>query len=143
MEVNEHDGDPIVFYDPETKISKGKGSRGFGLFEFRDLHSAECSLQESSAATMNCIWLGISEPKPKIMTGDAEQLGIKHTVVGPGWSTVDIPPEAFIQGRMHLSQAMVKQLLPYLTHFAETGSLPAEVLDKVAPLELPDVTVKE
>ena len=35
--------------------------RGFALYEFRDRYNRECSLQRSSIATEDCIWLGVHE----------------------------------------------------------------------------------
>jgi hypothetical protein len=69
--------------------------RGFWRVEFTDRYGAECSLQKSSLATEDAIWLGVDKPFM------AESL------------------------RMHLTQDMVKELLPLLQHFAKTGELPA------------------
>lgn len=69
--------------------------RGFLRSEFTDRYRQKCSLQESSLATEACIWLGCFEDM-----------------------------EGKPSSRMHLTQDMVNQLLPALTHFAEHGQLP-------------------
>lgn len=63
--------------------------RGFDILEFKDRYGKECSLQKSSLATEDCIWLGVNSAR----------------------------------GRMHLTQDMVRDLLPYLNNFVETGDL--------------------
>ncbi len=62
--------------------------RGFLRGEFQDEYGMACSVQKSSVATEDCIWLGRD------------------------------------YYRMHLTQAMVADLLPLLQHFVETGDLP-------------------
>ena len=91
--------------------------RGFPLVEFKDRHDQDCSLQTSSIAFENCIWLGCDNPKVRAMKKD--YLG--H---GTGWCDVEIPEYAHIMpSRMHLSQENVKDLLPYLIRFAKTGEI--------------------
>jgi len=94
-------------------------NRGFQIGSFTDAHGVNCSLQESSiAADEGHIWLGCSE------------LGLKRFEPGKGWSDVEIEHDPLGSGvmhtanlRMHLSQSMVRDLLPALQHFAETGEL--------------------
>ena len=38
-----------------------KTARGFALYEFTDRYGKACSLQRSSIATEDCIWLGVDE----------------------------------------------------------------------------------
>ncbi len=45
-------------------------------------------------------------------------------VYGQGWIPVPLPEGASTSGRMHLTRDLVKELLPLLQHFAETGELP-------------------
>ncbi len=96
--------------------------RGFSLGEFKDQYGFECSIQKSSIATKDCIWLGIDDPKPQIMVSDARRLGITESMAN-GWMPYEIPREVHISTRMHLSREDVKKLLPLLQKFAETGSL--------------------
>ena len=88
--------------------------RGFGRFEFVDSYGAQCSVQESSVVPR--LWLGIDQPEVKTLTG----------VPGVGWVKVELPEGAEVFGRMHLTQEQVTELLPLLTHFAETGTLPMD-----------------
>jgi len=40
---------------------KNTTARGFDLIKFKDSYGKKCSLQKSSAALENCIWLGLGE----------------------------------------------------------------------------------
>lgn len=68
--------------------------RGFAVAKFTDRYGSICSIQDSSLASEAAIWLGVNT--------DFE--GRECT-------------------RMHLTQDMVRALLPMLTRFAETGSV--------------------
>jgi hypothetical protein len=70
--------------------------RGFDRYKFTDRAGSTCSLQKSSVATEDCIWLGVDEV-------------FDHSNARPA--------------RMHLSQEQVAALLPDLEHFARTGEL--------------------
>jgi hypothetical protein len=101
----------------KTKIKTGFTHRGFALIEFTDLYGAECSIQKSSLATDHCIWFGVNEADPKIMASMTPQ-------GGTGWVPYEIPKEVSLNTRMHLSRKQVKQILPILQAFVETGELP-------------------
>jgi len=92
-------------------MKKTKTNRGFGLIEFVDRYGAKCSLQKSSIATEDCIWLGVDDPDPK------------EFVPGRGWLEVRLPNGVHLTTRMHLSQKLARQLLPHLSKFAETGEI--------------------
>ena len=84
--------------------------RGFAIYKFSDAYATRCSLQKSSSADQDCIWLGCDDIEPK------------RLVPGMGW--VDVPSEGMIANtRMHLTQEQVADLLPMLSHFAATGEL--------------------
>ena len=87
-------------------------NRGFDIEEFADLYDNKCSLQKSSLATEDCIWFGIADPRVQERVPD-----------GVGWRDVELPDSALISSRMHLTQDMVRNLLPYLQRFADTGEL--------------------
>lgn len=70
--------------------------RGFSRADFIDLYGKECSIQKSSLATQDAIWLGCD-------TG--------------------LHVDGQCMARMHLTQDMVAKLLPLLQHFVETGEL--------------------
>ena len=71
-----------------------KTSRNFSIAEFSDLYGSKCSLQKSSLATDDAIWLG-----------------------------VDLPFNGQVGVRMHLNREQLAELLPYLQRFVETGEL--------------------
>lgn len=85
--------------------------RGFRICRFVDRYGEECSLQESSLANDTCVWLGIDKPKAQ------------HLVPGKGWQDVPLPPETIVTSRMHLTQDQVRELLPHLQRFVETGEI--------------------
>ncbi len=83
-------------------------------------------MQKSSLADEHCIWLGISDAEPRIMCSDAIKLGLREetgTDADRGWCEYQIPEEVLLSTFMHLTQQMVKDLLPHLEKFAETGEL--------------------
>ena len=91
-------------------------NRGFNRFTFLDRSGEECSLQESSLASERAIWLGLDKANPKILAS-------KVIEGGTGWIPYIIPDDVNIYTRMHLTQSQVKELLPLLQRFAETGLL--------------------
>lgn len=96
--------------------------RGFPTVKFSDFYSKECHLQISSLADERCIWLGLDEATPKILASVAIKNGIE-TDQTTGWIPFPIPPEVLMSTAMHLSQDQVKELLPFLIKFAETGKI--------------------
>ena len=56
------------------------------------------------------------------MASQANQFGVetKETV---GWVGFPIPKEVFLSTSMHLTRKQVKELLPLLQNFVETGDL--------------------
>jgi hypothetical protein len=100
------------------EVKEGATNRGFGIVEFKDRNGNECSLQKSSIATEECVWLGCDE------------IGLKRFTPKVGWQDVELEQDHpygithVANNRMHLNQVQVKALLPYLQHFAETGELP-------------------
>lgn len=103
-------------------IKEETTDRGFKLVIFEDLYKEKCSIQQSSIATEHAIWFGIDKINPVILAGDAIRLGIKTDMVG-GWEKYPIPKEVLLTSRMHLTQEQVKELLPYLQRFSETGEI--------------------
>lgn len=83
---------------PEISVKKNT-SRGFGMYDFTDRYEQKCTLQKSSLATEDCIWLGVNNSGPQMGNKD-----IDH-------------------GRMHLSQEQVEALLPILKKFVKTGDI--------------------
>lgn len=98
------------------KLKQSKTQRGFDLIKFTDLHGDECSIQKSSLATDDAIWFGVDDANPQIMASQTKK-------GGTGWVKFPIPDGVLMSTRMHLSREMVKQLLPILQHFVETGEV--------------------
>jgi len=82
--------------------------RGFELGEFVDEYGIKCSIQKSSLATDDCIWLGVDDPQPQ---------------QGPPWKPYRLPANVVMHTRMHLTRDQVAALLPLLHRFVQTGEL--------------------
>lgn len=96
------------------------------MAEFTDHYDVPCSIQKSSLAFEDCIWLGVDDPKPQILSSDAVKLGLRKRTYDErdnGWVDFEIPKEVSIRTRMHLSREMVAELLPILQRFVETGEI--------------------
>lgn len=74
-----------------------KTERGFSVVSFKDLYGATCSLQKSSLATDDAIWLGMNSGT--------------HV-------------DGHCMARMHLNIVQVRKLIPILEYFVKTGSVP-------------------
>lgn len=97
-------------------------TRGFGIIQFRDHYNVECSLQKSSLASEDAIWLGVDNPDPKILASVA---GVVNPKTGEmsGYVPYHIPKDVSLTNRMHLTRDQVASLLPILEAFVETGEL--------------------
>lgn len=103
-------------------MKKSKTNRGFALAEFTDLYGAKCSIQKSSLATDDAIWLGVDDADPKIMASQAKSFGIE-TKETTGWVSYPVPDEVLMTTRMHLNRKQVAKLLPVLQKFVDTGEI--------------------
>jgi hypothetical protein len=103
-------------------MEKKKTNRGFELGEFKDYYGNECSIQKSSLATEDAIWIGINDPDPKVLASKASSFGIA-TDETTGWVEFPIPDDVLINTRMHLSREQVANLIPVLQRFVDTGIL--------------------
>lgn len=104
------------------EIRKTKTNRGFDLLEFKDLYHAPCTIQKSSLATDDAIWFGIIDVQPQVMAINAAKVGV-NTTESTGWVPYPIPEEVLLSSRMHLNRSQVKELLPILKHFVQTGEI--------------------
>jgi hypothetical protein len=101
----------------QSSLTDEPTPRGFSCFEFTDSHGHKCSLQKSSVAFVEHIWLGCNE------------IGLKKEIPGRGFIDIDTKCEGpggvnFIaNNRMHLNQEQVKALLPILKRFVKTGEI--------------------
>lgn len=106
-----------------------KTERGFALAEFTDRYGVKCSLQKSSLATEDAIWFGVTGLHV-LVAEDASVMG-RQDLLAPigtperlnGWVEYLLPEAVHINTRMHLTQEMVRELLPLLVRFAETGEI--------------------
>lgn len=101
-------------------MKASKTQRGFGIIEFTDRYGLKCSLQDSSLATEPAIWFGVDNPEVIEFTNFPN--------LGP-YKKIQLPENINISSRMHLTQSQVKELLPFLQRFAETGEYIAEMTD--------------
>lgn len=77
-----------------------KTSRGFNYFEFKDINNESCSIQKSSVATSDCLWLGCeNNTKPHHVTGECSS------------------------PRMHIDRKLAKKLVKHLNKFILTGDI--------------------
>jgi len=76
--------------------------RGFLRGRFKDRYGADCSIQKSSLAEEDCIWLGCDHETRHHVTGDP------------------------VGARMHLTRDMASDLLPILQCFVDTGGIEPE-----------------
>ncbi len=129
----------IVFNEIKATRNMNKGlrfeetttKRGFTKLLFSDYYNKRCSLQMSSASSEECIWLGIENAEPRILTTDAIKLGVIENGDAPrnhygdpcGWLEYPVPQEVSFTTRMHLTREQAKQLALQLLKFALCGEI--------------------
>lgn len=99
--------------------------RGFAFYEFTDYYGTECTIQKSSLATADAIWLGASR---------VEVRGFTPFGKPDSWTILtraDLEDRLGFQdvvsnNRMHLTRSQVEDLLPILQRFVDTGELLAD-----------------
>lgn len=125
-----------------SEIKEEFTNRGFYRGNFTDALGEKCSIQESSTATEERIWLGIDKPKLTAMSINVsglppiEWIPDEGSTKTTGWSTAVLPEGTHIFGRMELNREMCGKLGRILTHFAETGELSFDVGSAEWPLHL-------
>ena len=77
-------------------MKKSKTERGFSFVEFDDIYGQICSIQESSLATRDAIWIGVDNTGPSMGNKD-------------------------VNGRMHVDKKLAKKLITRLQRFVNTG----------------------
>lgn len=102
-------------------VDMGTTPRNLPVGTFADFNGNRCSVQMSSLANLEAIWLGVDDASPKVLHSDAKNLGV-DTDKTFGWVEYPIPPEVSLTTRMHLSREQVAALLPILHRFVDTGS---------------------
>ena len=84
------------------KIKLRKNEHGAAVGKFQDLYGVTCSIQKSSIASIDAIWLGRDAWRSSKL--DCSDHNVEHA-------------------RMHLDQETVAALLPLLKRFVKTGEL--------------------
>ncbi len=92
--------------------------RGFPLITFKDAYNKSCSLQISSVADYDAVWLGIDDPDPMVLASRAGRVGI-NTTQTTGWIPYPINTEVSITTRMHLNGEQVEMLIGQLQNWLE------------------------
>lgn len=88
-----------------TKYLKTKETvRSFGLIDFKDAYSQECSIQESSLVDPH-IWIGVDNVGP-LLDGPSGKRNEQVSV------------------RMHINQKQAAAIAKILIHFSKTSYLP-------------------
>lgn len=107
------------------EIEITKTERGFPYAEFTDRYGVQCSIQKSSLAFEDCIWLGVNDPNLQVMWNDAIALGLRVEYLADftGWVDYPLPKQVVCSTRMHLTRDQVKALMPLLQRFVETGEI--------------------
>ena len=108
-----------MMFDSEVQHT----SRNFRFYEFKDSYGFDCTIQKSSLATSDCIWLGLQSASAKVLHGDATRLGIDHDKTC-GWVDYPIPEEVSLNTRMHLTREQAGDLSRMLAYFSSVGELP-------------------
>lgn len=109
-------------------ISTKETNRGFKYIQFKDAGGDICSLQESSSIDPK-IWFGKENVPVKVFLPDIDESK-------KGWIDFPLPECVKIFGRMELSQAQVKELLPYLEYFSIYGHLPKNMINETSTDDL-------
>ena len=112
----------------DMKFKFGHTERGFPIIWFFDRYDAECTIQKSSLAFEDAIWIGPADADPRILASKTPQ-------GGRGCVPYPIPDDVFLSTRMHLTRQQVAALLPILETFVETGELPNSCTDMESDLQ--------
>ena len=100
----------------KDKMKITKTDRGFDIISFEDIYKRKCSIQKSSLATEDAIWIGVDDADPQILAS-------KIKLGGTGWVKYDMPDDVTFITRMHLNRALAEKILPILERFVETGEI--------------------
>ena len=103
-------------------MEHGFTARGFANISFEDRYGLKCSIQKSSLATEDAIWIGVDDPEPCVLASDAKSVGVE-TSKTTGWVPYPIPSQVLLKTRMHLTREQVMELLPILQNFVDTGEI--------------------
>lgn len=97
-------------------------ARGFALYTFHESSGEQCSLQKSSAAEEDYIWLGFDKINLKTFTPYGIPSSWKE-YHDEDLSKIFRCDTVVANTRMHLSRKQVKKLIPLLQKFVDTGEI--------------------
>jgi len=98
------------------KMTRSKTDRGFDIVKFDDLYNKHCSIQKSSLAFEDAVWIGIDDAEPEILASQTEE-------GGTGWVPFHIPEGVLVHTRMHLTRKQAFKVVMALTKFVLTGNV--------------------
>lgn len=105
---------------PKTRLGEVEFTpRGLELVKFTDHYGVPCSLQTSSGSPG--VWLGPTDPQPKVLHGDAASVGVK-TDKTCGWVPYPLPACVDVTTRALLDRNQVAALIEHLQCWLDTGS---------------------
>lgn len=98
--------------------------RGFGIVKFKDGYGYDCTIQQSSSAMGDFLWIGVdnAQQHAQVMAVHARHFGIQTDQMN-GWVEYPIPKEVMIPDRMHLERKDVRRLVKLLNNWLRTGEL--------------------
>ena len=106
----------IFVIDPAARMTQP------GRVEFIDSYRSPCSITEDTVCSV------IGDPhfgESHIVIG-SNDIGLKRLVKGIGWRDIPLDASYVANTTMYLSRSMVRDLLPWLQVFADTGRLPTQ-----------------
>lgn len=96
-------------------MNRSKTIRGFDIINFIDSKGVECSIQKSSQADDDYIWLG------------ANKIGLKRFIAGRGWEDIELTQNSYenyiANNRIHINREQAREIVEALQVFIETGDL--------------------
>lgn len=90
-----------------------KTIKKLAINNFKDDHDQDCILKKSSSSLEDKIWFGVTNPKLMVYENNSKGKCI----------VTDMPSTFSVNSKMHLTRSQVKELLPYLENFVNTGNL--------------------
>ena len=108
-----------------SRFKKSKTNRGFPIITFADDYGVPCSIQKSSSAMEERIWIGVTDKNCRVMASNHPDLAAKRTDCPPhernnGWVDYPLPPDAVVTTRMHINRRQARKIAAILLHFSET-----------------------
>lgn len=112
----------FIYIEINTNMKKTKTNRGFSIVKFNDTYGIPCSIQKSSSAMEDRLWIGVDDPQPKVMAINAASVGVE-TNETTGWIDYPIPKEVLLATRMHINRKQAKKIVKVLKRFINDGEI--------------------